>query len=235
MRKPHSRRSDFDSPWKEALDYFLAPFLLLFFPEVHAAIDWSKGYEALDKELHQIIRAARSGKGLADKLFKVWRLNGDEAWLLIHIEVQGEPEEDFPLRMFRYNTRAFDRYNRTVVSLAVLTDDRAGWRPDRFEYGDWGASTGIRFLTTKLIDWRGRENELEGSASPFAQVVLAHLGALDTRKDPKARRRYKVQVVKGLYQRGWTPEDVRQLFRVIDWLLDLPAELEDRFQEELFQ
>jgi len=44
-----------------------------------------------------------------------------------------------------------------------------------------------------------------------------------------------VQDVKGLYQRGWTPEDVRQLFRVIDWLLDLPAELEDRFQEELFQ
>src|SRR5205823_6250167 len=110
-------------------------FLALLFPRVHAGIDWSRGYEALDKELHQIVRSARARKGLADKLFKVWRPDGAEAWLLIHIEVQGEPEEDFPLRMFRYNTRAFDRYNRTVVSLAALTDDRAAWRPESFEYG----------------------------------------------------------------------------------------------------
>jgi hypothetical protein len=235
MRERRPRRSDFDSPWKEALEYFLAPFLAFFFPEVHAGIDWSRGYESLDKELHQIVRAARSPKGLADKLFKVWRVNGEETWLLIHIEVQGEPEDDFSLRMFRYNTRAFDRYNRTVVSLAVLTDDRPDWRPERFDYGDWGASTGIRFLNTKLINWRGREAELEASANPFAQVVRAHLRALDTRQDPASRRSYKLALVKGLYQRGWTSEDVRQLIRVIDWLLDLPAELQQGFQDDIHE
>jgi hypothetical protein len=117
------------------------------------------------------------------------------------------------------------------VSLAVLTDYRPDWRPDRFEYGDWGASTGIRFLITKLMDWRGREAQLESSANPFAQVVLAHMRALQTRLDPEGRRHYKLQIVKGLYQRGWTAEDVRQLFRVIDWLLDLPDELQQGFQE----
>jgi hypothetical protein len=85
------------------LDYCLAPCLRLFFPPAHAGIDWSRGYEALDKELHQIARAARSRKGLADKLFKVWRQSGEEAWLLIHIEGQGAPEEDFGRRMFRYH------------------------------------------------------------------------------------------------------------------------------------
>src|SRR5262249_39322902 len=139
MSKSRQSRADFDTPWKEALEHFLASFLLFFFPEVHAGIDWSKGYESLDKELHQIVRGARSRKALADKLFKVWRLDGEEAWLLIHIEVQGEPEEEFPLRMFRYNVRAFDRYNRTVVSLAVLTDEQADWKPERFDYGGWGA------------------------------------------------------------------------------------------------
>jgi hypothetical protein len=233
MRDCHSSRSDFDAPWKEALEYFVAPFLGFFFPQVHAGVDWSKGYESLDKELHQIARAARSRKGMADKLFKVWHANGQETWLLIHIEVQGEPEDEFPLRMFRYNVRAFDRYNQTVVSLAVLTDDRPEWRPDRFDYGNWGASTGIRFLPTKLIDWNGHEAELEVSANPFAQVVLAHLRALETRKDPEGRRRYKVQLVKGLYQRGWTAEDVRQLIRVIDWLLDLPPELQLGFHDEI--
>jgi hypothetical protein len=91
-----------------------------------------------------------------------------------------------------------------VISLAMLTDDRPEWRPDRFEYGGWGASTGIRFLTTKLIEWHGRESELERSANPFAQVVLAHLLTLETRHDPERRQGYKLRLVKGLYHRGWT-------------------------------
>src|SRR5437660_5500913 len=80
MPKPHPSRADFDSPWKESLDYFLAPFLAFFFPQVHTGIDWSKGYESLDKEFHQIALAAHSQKALADKLFKVWRLSGEETW-----------------------------------------------------------------------------------------------------------------------------------------------------------
>jgi hypothetical protein len=83
---------ELDSPWKEALEHFLDAFLALCFPEVHAGIDWTRGYESLDKELQQIIREAAVGKRLADKLFKVWRKDGNEAWLLIHIEVQGQRE-----------------------------------------------------------------------------------------------------------------------------------------------
>lgn len=228
-------RADFDSPWKEALQHFLSPFLAFFFPDIHDGIDWAKGYESLDKELHQIARAAPSGGALADKLFKVWQRGPakGEVWLLIHVEVQGAPEEGFPERMFRYNVRAFDRYNRTVVSLAVLTDDRPDWRPSQFAYGLWGAATGIRFLNAKLLDWRGRSGELVASPSPFAPVVLAHLRALDTRNDPEARRTSKLDLVKSLYQRGWSAEDVRQHFRIIDWLLDLPEELRHSFVNDL--
>jgi 1,2-phenylacetyl-CoA epoxidase catalytic subunit len=45
--------SDYDSPWKEALDEFFEPFLELLFPAAHADIDWTRGYESLDKELQQ--------------------------------------------------------------------------------------------------------------------------------------------------------------------------------------
>src|SRR5436309_2988805 len=95
--------SDLDSPWKEALQHFLAPFLALCFPRIHELIDWQRGYESLDKELQQIVRNARTGRRLADKLFKVWRKDGREAWLLIHIEVQARPEKAFPERMYIYN------------------------------------------------------------------------------------------------------------------------------------
>jgi hypothetical protein len=47
--------SDYDSPWKEALEAYFPLFLAFFFPEVHTAIDWSRGYELLDKELQQVV------------------------------------------------------------------------------------------------------------------------------------------------------------------------------------
>jgi hypothetical protein len=87
---------DLDSPWKEALEHFLGPFLAFFFPSVHQAIEWGHGYESLDKELQQVVRDARIGRRLADKLFKIWRKDGQEAWLLIHIEVQGKKRRPFP-------------------------------------------------------------------------------------------------------------------------------------------
>jgi hypothetical protein len=121
------------------LEHFLPHFLSFFFPEIHQAIDWSRGYESLDKELHQIIRGAKMGRRLADKLFKVWRKDGEEAWLLIHIEVQGQREEEFPERMFVYSYRIYDRYRRLAVSLAVLCDSDPGWRPDHFAYNVWAA------------------------------------------------------------------------------------------------
>ena len=37
----------------------------------------------------------------------------------------------------------------------------------------------------------------------------------------------------GLYEKGWGKERVRSLFRFIDWLLDLPVELEEQLSEQL--
>jgi hypothetical protein len=32
---------EYDSPWKEALERYLEPFMALLFPEIHGNIDWS--------------------------------------------------------------------------------------------------------------------------------------------------------------------------------------------------
>src|SRR5262249_29398418 len=77
--------------------------------------------------------------------------------------------------------------------------------------------------------------ELESSENPFAQVVLAHLKALETRGDPASRRAWKVRLVRGLYERGFTKEKARQLFRVIDWLMELPPRFQQHFEQELHE
>src|SRR5439155_8623481 len=101
--------SDYDSPWKEALEHFFPAFLQFFFPRVHELVDWERGYESLDKELQQVVREAAVGKRLADKLFQVWLKDGQEAWVLVHIEVQSQHEEEFVERMYVYNYRLYDR------------------------------------------------------------------------------------------------------------------------------
>ncbi len=132
--------TDYDSPWKEMLENYFPAFMAFFFPEAYRDIDWDRGYESLDKELQQIVRDAELGKRLADKLMKVWRLSGEEQMVMIHTEIQGEPEEPFPKRMYVYNYRTFDRYDRPVVSLAVLSDTRRDWRPDRYGYPNTGTA-----------------------------------------------------------------------------------------------
>jgi hypothetical protein len=227
--------SDFDNPWKEALDRFFPEFLAFFFPAVHADIDWARGYEALDKELQQILADAELGPRLADKLVKVWRKDGAEAWVLIHVEVQSQPDEDFAERMFIYNYRIFDRYRRPVVSLAVLGDERRNWRPSDYGYSLWGCRMRLEFPTVKLLDWANREAELEADPNPFAAVVLAHLKTMQTAQDPEQRRAWKVRLVKGLFERGLSAEEVRQLFRLIDWMMDLPEELSRQFLQEIHE
>ena len=69
-------------------------------------------------------RDADLGRRLADTLVQVWRREGMDAWVLIHVEVQGQPEHDFARRMFVYYFRIFDRYERPLMSVAVLGDYR---------------------------------------------------------------------------------------------------------------
>jgi hypothetical protein len=188
--------ADYDSPWKEALHRYLEWFLAFFFPHIHADIDWSRGYDALDKEFQQISRRAKVGKQFGDMLFKVWLKDGGECWLFIHIEVQGSYEKEFPRRMFDYNTAVYKLYNREAVSLAVLCDERPGWRPSTFAYGRWGSRTEITFPVVKLLDYGRDLGALETNENPFAVVVLAHLQAQATRGDPAQRRAWKFRLVK---------------------------------------
>ena len=134
IRRP---MTDYDSPWKEAWKSISAPSFALL---------------SGDPCRHRLVaRLCLFGQGAAKNRTasrrragftsiswsRVWRKNGDEAWVLIHIEVQTQPDAEFPKRMFGYNTRIFAVYNRTVVSLAILADDDPDWRRiiTRMNYG----------------------------------------------------------------------------------------------------
>ncbi len=223
----------YDSPWKEALEYWFEPFMAFFFPQAHAEIDWEQGYEFLDTELQQIVRDADLGKRLADKLVKVTVHNGNEAWLLIHIEIQGKQEILFEQRMYIYHYRIFDRYNREVVSLAVLGDEQENWRPDCYARERWGCSLRFCFPMAKLLDYRQQWAVLEASRNPFATVVMAHLKTQETRRNTAERKQWKFAIARRLYEQAYTREEVLQLLHFLDWMMRLPVELEKQFIQEI--
>ncbi len=227
------QRADYDNPWKDALSTYFPAFVELFFPEIDTNIDWNRGYEFLDKELQQIAPDAEIGLREADKLVKVWRLDGEETWVLIHIEVQSQVQSVFAERMYVYNNRIFDRYRRQVVSLAVLGDDQPSWRPTQYSYEIWGCQVLLKFPIVKLLDYQ--LPALEASTNAFAVIVLAHLTTQQTSKDPQGRYQGKLRIAKSLYQRGYSRQDILELLRLIEWMMTLPASLERDFEQELIR
>lgn len=228
-------RADYDSPWKEAIELYFKEFITFFFPALVPEIDWQRGHEFLDKELQQIVRDAELGRRWADKLVKVWLLDGTETWILIHIEVQSQYQPDFAERMYVYNYRLRDRYNRSVVSLAVLADDRPSWKPNTYKADLLGCKVCFEFPIAKLLDYVQNWDALDADSNPFATVVMAHLKAQETKDDPPTRKEWKLRLTRRLYEQGYGRNDILELYRFIDWLIELPAPLESIFQRELAQ
>lgn len=44
---------DFDTPWKQMLEWYFKEFMAFFFPKAHAQIDWRREVGYLDKVFHR--------------------------------------------------------------------------------------------------------------------------------------------------------------------------------------
>ena len=225
--------TDFDGAWKEAMEEFFRPFIEFCFPDIAVRIDWSKGFDFLDKELQKVVQDAEMGTLRVDKLVQVYRLDGIEDWLLVHVEVQSQTDNDLPWRMYQYYHRIADRYGKAVVSLAVLADEQASWRPQVYEQAHWGCALRFEYLVCKLLDYNRRPEDLGADLNPMAVVVAAHFAAMATRGDSEKRFNLKWQLTRNLYERGYSKQQVLSLYRLIDWVLAMPKEMELAFEEKL--
>ncbi|MDJ0733529.1 MAG: DUF4351 domain-containing protein [Nostocaceae cyanobacterium] len=232
----HEReRADLDSPWKEILEAYFPQAMQFFFPQTAALINWERPHEFLDKEFQQIVRQAQQGRRYADKLVKVWQIQGQEIWLLIHIEIQAKSEDTFAERMFSYNLRIFDRFRKPAISLAILCDNNQEWRPNKYSFNYPDTSLNFQFGTVKLLDYVNRWTELEVSDNVFATVVMAHLKTQQTSQKPGERKNWKFSLIRRLYDLGLQEQDIRNLYRFIDWVMILPRGLEAEFWQQFKQ
>ena len=215
-------RTQADSGWKDIIPHFVEQFFQFYFPDIHAAIDFSTPPRFLDTVLNEIMADAESRGAIADRLLEAKTRSGGTQWLLIHIEVQGYRDSDFAKRMFTTYYRVLDRYDRDVVSLVVFTDDSPAFRPAVYERGILGCGLTFRYPTVKLLDYRERVTELEQSDNPFAIVTLSELGRIRTQQSPEERLVVRKSLTDRLRSIGYSMEDIRTLYRFIGSVLVLP-------------
>jgi hypothetical protein len=161
------------------------------------------------------------------------RKDQEEAFVLVHVEIQGKYEQDFERRMYEYHALISHRYGKRVVSLAVLTDENGNWRPTEHHYKLWGCELLFKFPVVKLIDYREQWEALEKSDNPFAMVVMVHLKTLETRGKDEDRKYWKLRFIRYMFERGFTKDVIPGIFLFIDWLMKLPFVLEQEFKREL--
>jgi hypothetical protein len=223
---------EYDSPWKEALDAFLRLFLQMFFLDIERIIDWSVPPESLDNELARLFPGAAIGKRFVDRLFKVRLLDQSEVWLLIHIEVQTQYEADFPERVFYYYIRLKVKFALPLSCLVVLADTRPNWRPDTYKCEFARTKIQFSYPVVKLADYRDRIEELERSDNLFALIVLAHLQS-QSATEISDRLEWKRRITQNLLERNLDEERSGKVLRLVDWMLELPVELNEVFWSEM--
>ncbi|MCC3356951.1 hypothetical protein [Bacillus sp. REN16] len=224
---------DYDYLWKTVISDLFEEFLLFFAPDLYEMVDFSHPPEHKEQEFHKIYPDAISKNREVDKLIGVKLKDGKEQWILIHIEIQGDREEDFPKRMFQYYYRILDRYDQDLYTLAIYSDSSPTFKPDHYCTRFFGTELTYTYNTYKILDQN--EKELLQSRNPFALAILAGLYLIKGKNHPIKKFEYKKGLVRLLFKEYDYPrEKVEMLLVFIDHLLVLPEEESGKLAEEIY-
>src|SRR4051812_16686731 len=102
--------TDYDGPWKDALDFAPELFLRRFVPAVAGAIDWARPFQSLDDELRQFSAQDQDGVRRVGRLLLFETLSEDPLYL--HIEVQCYFDRELGRRVMTSRHRLRSRFGK---------------------------------------------------------------------------------------------------------------------------
>ena len=228
-----------DLLWKDLLARFFVPMLRSVLPDLAHDIDDKRDVVFLDKELRRLARFTRRPEGgepdgnrFVDLLADVPLHSGENAWILLHAEVQGRGgNEDFPLRMHRYRGLLEGRYRRPVIALALLIEPLS--KPQSSGVYHWeGYGTRVSYEFPVFRIYEGDEEALKKSENPFDWAHLAGLRAWKSRGSEARKLDYLKEMLELLDERGWPHADKAQLLVFMEGVIHLTEDESSREYEE---
>jgi len=227
-----------DILWKGMMEEIFDDLLRFIFPEADEVVDMQRGFYFLDKELGEIYPEPDKGSNtrFVDKLIKMYRRDGREEWFLVHLEIQGHPDKQFPERMFRYYYRMFDRYQKPITALAIFTGQDGKNMPKNYEYSFWGTHVMYRYNTFCVAELT--EEALAVSNNLFALAILAVRKAWLAGNIPdQTLAEYKLLLFKSLLQQKmYTKRKIEAIMCFLNNIIVFEHEETQRiFEEQLDQ
>jgi len=224
-----------DTAWKEIIERLTGEFLDYFMPDVSKDIDPAGGFTFLTDELREISPPGEEKNRYVDKLIRVRFRNHREHWILIHVEVQGYQEKNFPERMFRYFYRLRDKFDKEVTALVIFTDARKSFKPNFYEYSFYGTTLRYEYRAFKVLDV-SKERELDHEKmNPFSLVVLTALDIIKAGNSQPKKMKYKTALIRRTILSGYNAITIRALFHFIDMAVALPPEMNSNLWKRILR
>jgi hypothetical protein len=226
-----------DILWKVIMEEVFADLLRFLFADADQVYNMERGFEYLDKELSEMDPQPDEEKDtrFADKLVKVYHRDGEEEWILLHIEIQGDTYKkiEFSERMYQYFYRIRDRYKKPVSALAIFTGLNGRDMPDRYVYEYRGTCLTYRYPTLSILDFS--DEELAESNNPFAYVIRAARTALLEKKIPgEDLLQLKLLIARELQRKGFGRAKTLAILNFLrNYILFENPELNLKFDEGL--
>jgi predicted transposase YdaD len=212
-----------DQLFKQLLGTFFAEFIELFLPEVSEYLD-KTSFTFLDKELFTDINAGHTHE--ADLVVKAKFRNGD-SFFIVHIETQAQHQRDFPIRLFRYFAKLYEKYSLPVYPIAVLSFDRPRHQQPSLHEVGFADLKVLRFryriIQLNQLDWR----DYLGRSNPVAAALMAKM-----RIAPKDRPRVKLECLLLLTTLRLDPSRLKMISGFIDAYLQLTADEMDEYKRQ---
>jgi hypothetical protein len=221
---------DFDNNWKEVIEKHVREAVQFFLPVLDPEVDWTRTPVFLEQELRNIRRKTLKGrKKIVDKLIKVWLKNGEERWILIHIEIESSDDEGFNKRMFNYFSRAFDKYDVAIVALALLVGEKPPPSFNKYEIRNWG--TYLTYGYDAYVVAHQNEDELLASPNIFALFILANLYTIKTKDDMQRRLELKKKMYELAVERNIPLQTMDNLITFVFQIMTLPLQEHSDFKK----
>ena len=228
---------DYDAIWKELFIGFFPECMERFDPTFARRIDRSRKVRFLDKELRALLGRSPRPRRHVDLLAEVPLRGVDLDTILTHVEIQRNKVARFAHRMLFYHAALLQRFQRPVMSLAILADPDPKWRPNELTSGIDGSGTRFEFPICKLLDFS--DAELESDPNPVNLVILAERLTRRHGKAPVVFREGKLRLfgrmAELLRSKRYGKEQRLVLTRVLDWSIPLPEAEEEIFLDQLRQ
>lgn len=157
---------------------------------------------------------------------------GGPQTIYLLIEVQSFAEEDFAARLHACFQGLSRATGGDVVTLAVLADLQAGWKPNTCRSSRLGCEVTFRFPVCKLLEILP---SLEDDTSLPALAAKAQIAALQTSANPDLRLAARWRLPRLLLEQGYTRADVLDALRVVAWMMQLPRTQTLQFREKIVE